>query len=157
MHKSLAIAILLAVTTANAQDKHSLDSVDDIIFRTIINPAEEAVNGQEPAWTAIQQQIRAGYTDVQTDRALTKARIYYYFGKDWLKFSAAIVHYTEAFENKEDLPLMNKNAKMILQHSQDPKEWKTALAWVQHAVDKEPGNLTYKTTADGLKAKINGQ
>ena len=157
MLKTLAIAFLFAATTAGAQDKHALDSVDKVIINTIIKPAEQATSGQDPNWTAIQQQVKASYSDIQTDRALTKAQIYYYYGKDWPKFCTAIVHYTEAYESKDDLPLMNKNAKMILQNSQDPKEWKAALTWVQHAADKEPTNADYRTTADALTAKINGQ
>jgi hypothetical protein len=49
---------------------------------------------------------------------------------------------------------MNKNAKMVLQYSKDPEEWKAAAAWVKHAVDKEPGNADYKETYDGLTMKI---
>jgi hypothetical protein len=157
MLKTLAIAMLFAVATANGQDKHALDSVDKMIINSIINPAEKAAGGQEPNWTTIQQQVKASYSDVQTDRAITKAQIYYYWSKDWAKFSTALVHYTVAYEDKEDLKLMNKNAKMVMDHSANPADWKAALGWVQHAADKEPGNVDYKATADALQAKINGQ
>jgi hypothetical protein len=156
MLKTLAIAFFIAATSAYAQDKHALDSVDKVIINGIINPAEQAAGAQEPNWIAIKQQMEASYSDVQSDRALTKAQIYYYYGKNWARFSTEIVHYTETYESKEDLPLMNKNAKMILDHSQDPKEWMGALAWVQYAADKEPANADYKATCDALKAKING-
>jgi len=156
MLKTLAIALLFAATTANSQDKHALDSVDRVIINTLIKPAEVNAGADGPQWTVIQTQIRASYTDVQTDRAVTKAQIYYYYGKDWPKFSTVLVHYTDAYENKEDLDLMNKNAKMILDHSTELKDWTAALGWVQHAVDKAPDNAGYKATYDGLKAKLAG-
>jgi hypothetical protein len=105
----------------------------------------------------ISQQVRTSYTDVQTDRALTKAKIYYYYGKDWAQFSTAIIHYTDRYENKDDGKLMNTNANYILQRSQSPAEWKAALGWIQHVLDKAPDNQTYKATRDALNAKLVGQ
>lgn len=67
------------------------------------------------------------------------------------------MHFTVDYENKEDLRLMNKNAKMILKYSKDPEDWKTALTWVKHAVDKEPANAAYKETFDALSEKIKTQ
>jgi hypothetical protein len=158
MFKIIAIAALIFVASrADAQDKHSLDSVDQVIIDKIITPAEQAGGDAEPNWSSIKQQTLAGYSAVQTDRAVTKAQIYFYWTKDWPKFSTAIVHYTEAYEDKDDLDLMNKNAKFILQWSADPKEWATALRWIQHGVDKAPDNADYKATRDGLVAKINGK
>jgi hypothetical protein len=157
MYKLLAFGLIFSTLSTQAQDKKALDSVDKVIINGIIKPAEQAANGQEPNWTAISQLVRASYTDVQTDRAITKSKIYYYYGKDWAQFSTAIVHYTDAYENKDDGELMNKNAKMILDHSQDPKECKAALAWIQRALDKAPDNSSYKATRDALNAKLVGQ
>jgi hypothetical protein len=157
MHKLLALGLMTLTLSTHAQDKRALDSVDKVIMNSIIKPAEQAAGGQEPNWTAIQQQVKASYSDVQTDRSITKAKIYYYYGKDWAQFSTAIVHYTDTYENKDDGVLMDKNAKMILDHSQDPKEWKAALGWIQHVLDKAPDNQMYKATRDALNAKLVGQ
>lgn len=157
MYKLIIALLLLSSavpsTIANAQDKKSLDSVDKVIINQIIIPAEQKAGNEAPQWTALGMQIKASYSDLQADRALTRAKIYYYYGKDWPQFSAALVHYTETYEDKEDLPLMNKNANFILQRSTNPDEWKTALAWVKHAVDKEPSNTAYQQTYQGLLAK----
>jgi hypothetical protein len=156
MHKLLAFGLMTLTFTAKAQDKKALDSVDKVNMKTIINPAEESAGSGAPNWAVISQQVRASYTEIQTDRAVTKAKIYYYYAKDWAQFSTAIVHYTDAYEDKDDGALMNKNAKMILDHSPDPKEWKAALAWIQHVLDKAPDNQAYKATRDALNAKLVG-
>lgn len=154
MKKLLALSLLFTAGAIHAQDKKSLDSVDNVIIGTIIQPAEDAAGSAGPDWAGVQTKIRASYTDVQTDRAVTKAKIYFYWNRDWVKFSSALVHYTDAYENKDDLALMNKNAKMILDYSQDTSDYKAALHWIQHAVDKAPDNSEYKATCDALKAKL---
>jgi hypothetical protein len=156
MHKLLALGLMMLSLSTHAQDKRALDSVDKVIMKTIINPAEESAGSEVPNWVAISQQVRTSFSDIQTDRAVTKAKIYYYYAKDWAQFSTAIVHYTDTYENKDDGVLMDKNAKMILDHSQDPKEWKAALGWIQHVLDKAPDNQTYKATRDALNAKLVG-
>jgi hypothetical protein len=154
MHKFLFSSLILSATFAHGQDKRALDSVDKVIINQIIAPAEQSAASQEPSWTAILLQIKATYSDTQADRAITKAQIYYYYNKNWPKFSTAIVHYTETYEDKDDLKLMNKNANFILQHSTDPKELATARSWMKHAIEKEPSNETYKTTYDALGEKL---
>lgn len=131
---------------------------DSIIITDIINPTSNDAlgKGQTPDWEAMRSQIALKYDGTYADRTITKARIYFYYGKDWPLFSTAIVHYTEAYEDKDDLRLMNKNAKYILRYSQEPAEWKKAQSWVKHAVDKEPSNSTYKETYDALEMKIKG-
>ncbi|HTI93150.1 MAG TPA: hypothetical protein VL727_21270 [Puia sp.] len=156
MYKLLMCSLLMLAITAHAQDKKSLDSVDKVIIQAIIQPAEQQAATNEPAWAAIGQQIRMTYSETQADRALTKAKIYYYYGKNWPHFSTALVHYTETYEDKYDFPLMNKNANFVLTYSANPREWQAAQAWVKTAVDKEPGNSAYKTTYDSLTARING-
>jgi hypothetical protein len=46
---------------------------------------------------------------------------------------------------------------MVLDHSQNPTEWKTAQSWAKYPADKSPSNDEYKATYDALTAKINGQ
>jgi hypothetical protein len=157
MYRLLAVGLMILSLSTHAQDKKALDSVDKMIIQQIIKPAEAKAGGREPDWIGITQQIKASYSDTQTDRAITKAKIYYYYGKDWAQFSTAIVHYTNAYEDKDDAQLMNTNANYILQQSHNPAEWKAALGWIQHVLDKAPDNNTYKTTRDALQAKFNGQ
>lgn len=157
MQRLLMLSIALLAFSAYGQEKKALDSIDKVILSTIINPAETAAGSGEPDWTAIQVKVRASYTDLQTDRAITKAKIYYYWNTDWPKFSTALIHYTEAYESKDELELMNKNATMVLEHSEARTDWQVALGWIQHAVDKAPDNGNYKATRDGLKAKLAGQ
>jgi hypothetical protein len=157
MYKLVFSGLLLVSFISNAQDKKSLDSVDKVIISQIITPAEQHDPNQEPSWTALTLQIKASYSDVQADRAITKAQIFYYYNKSRPKFCAALVHYTVAYEDKEDLALMNKNANMVLDRSTDPKELATALGWMKHAVDKEPANEKFKTTYNALSAKVGGK
>lgn len=152
----MAIGLVLFSARVQAQDKKALDSVDKVIIKTIIQLAERAAGEAGPNWAAIEAQIWASYSEIQCDRAVTKARIYYYYGKDWAKFCSAIVHYTDAYEDKDDAALMNKNAGFILQRSQNPTEWKAALGWIPHALDKDPESQTYKATRDALSAKLVG-
>jgi len=156
VYKALFSSILFLPIFLHAQDKKALDSIDKVVIAQIITPAEQqaARQNQPPAWDEMTKEITAKYSATEADRAVTKARIYFYYGKDWALFSAALVHYTTAYEDKEDLRLMNKNATYVLQHSTNPEEWKTARGWVKHAVDKEPSNATYKATYDALTEKI---
>jgi len=39
---------------------------------------------------------------------------------------------------------MNKNARMVLDHSENPADWKAAQAWVKYASDKNPSNEEFK-------------
>jgi hypothetical protein len=129
---------------------------DSIVLADMIMPFLS--NGATtPDWVALGAAVKAKFGEGYVDRSVTKAKIYYYYGKDWPLFSSALVHYTEVYENKDDLPLMNKNAKMVLQNSQRVEEWKAAAGWVKHAMDKEPSDHGYKDTYDALTTKIKAQ
>jgi len=156
---SMAITLLTSTPSLNAQSAShgTIDTLqrhnDSVIQADIIMPLVSRA-AETPDWQVLGQNISTKYGDSYVDRTVTKAKIYYYYGKDWPLFSKALVHFTEAYEDKENLKLMNENAKMVLQFSQDPDELKAALAWVKHAVDKEPGNASYKETYDALSMKI---
>lgn len=154
---SILLVILTSVTFLSAQspDAATVKHNDSLVLAGMITPRVN--NGATtPDWNALAADVKAKYGESYVDRTVTKAKIYYYFGKDWPVFSKALVHYMETYEDKDNLRLMNKNAKMVLQYSQDPEEWKAADAWVKRAVDKEPGNAVYKETFDGLMTKIKG-
>jgi len=97
--------------------------------------------------------ITTKYDGTYADRNVSRSKLFYYWAKDWALFSTALVHFTDVYENKEDLQLMNKNAQMVLEHSTNPVELKAATAWVKHAVDKDPSNTTYRETYTALVAK----
>ena len=156
MKKILVVTfvIFFSATLLRAQspDAATVRYNDSLILANIIKPLVSSAAA--PDWDALATDVKAKYGESYIDRTVTKTKIYYYYGKDWPVFSKALVHYTVAYEDKEDLRLMNKNAKMVLQYSQDPEEWKAAVAWVKHAVDKEPDNAAYKETYDALTMKI---
>jgi len=163
MYKLLTVSLLLITICSRAQSDHPLDAKtlqnDSVILGQIIQPALQTARAQhqEPDWKILRTSIVTRYEARYGDRNVTKAKIYFFYGTDWTQFCAAIVQYTNAYEYKDDFKVMNGNAKMILQHSQNPAEWKAAQSWVKHAVDKLPAEEKYKTTYDALTAKINGQ
>ena len=155
MKKLMAVGLILFAGSSPLwaqSEKHN----DSVILADIILPMISKSSGTQdvPDWQALGADIRTRYGDSYVDRTVTKARIYYYFGKDWPLFSKALVHFTEAYEDKDNLQLMNKNAKMVLKYSQNPDEWKTATSWIKHAMEKDPDNGDYKDTYNALAAKI---
>lgn len=156
---SALLGCLLACAVAHAQADHKLNPQtlqnDSTILEQVIYPAIQ--QPQEPDWQVLRTTIVTRYNDSYADRNVTKAKIFYFYGKDWAQFSTALVKYTQNYEYKDDLVLMNKNAKMVLNHSQNPADWKAAQGWAKYACEKETGNAAYKATYDALTAKINGQ
>jgi hypothetical protein len=126
---------------------------DSIILADMIMPLMND-GAAVPDWDGLGAAVKAKYGDSYADRSVTKAQIYYYYNRDWPLFCNALVHYTETYENKDDLRRMNKNAKMVLEYSESTEECKTAAAWVKHAMDKEPDDHGYKDTYDALTTKI---
>ena len=162
--KRLFLAVLpclMAVSHVRAQADHPLDEKtlqnDSAILKQQILPVVKAgqSRGEEPDWSALRTAIVTRYDASYGDRNITKAQIYYFYGRDWARFSAAVVQYTNTYDYRDNGPLMNANAKMILEHSQDREEWKAAQRWVKRAMDREPNEPKYKATYDALTAKIN--
>ena len=112
------------------------------------------MNGEAPDWSTLSQTITKQYDEVTADRTLTKAKIYFYYNKDWSKFCAGIVHYTNSYELANDFALLNLNAEMLLRYSESQSDFKQAMRWTKAALDSDPENVKFKTTCDGLKAKI---
>jgi len=160
MKKPTTIALLLAAAVffnrANAQNQTEHDptirSKDSLIKVNMIDPAE--AGGQTPDWLKLTKTISAQYDAVYADRTITKAKIYFYYGKDWPQFCAAIVHYTNKYEDPNDLPLMSMNAQYILAKSTDKSELQSALQWSKKAAAGEPSNQIYKDTEKALQAKL---
>ena len=157
---SALLGCFLAVSFANAQADHKLDPKtldnDKIISTEIIHPALDNARSQhqEPDWTVLRTTITARFDASYADRNITKARIFYFYGRDWAQFSTALVQYTQTYEWRDSLTLMNKNAEMILKNSNNPADWKAAQSWVKYALNQSPSNSTYRATYDALTAKI---
>jgi hypothetical protein len=152
----LLTGLAKAQTTNTAITEHdpAVKAKDAEIKTTIIDPAGQAANGGAPDWTALTQTITQKYDAVTADRTLTKAKIYYYYSKDWPAFCENIVHYTDKYELAGDYKLLNGNAGMILKNSIDAAQLKEALKWSKAALDSDPNNTQYKATYDGLTSKI---
>lgn len=157
------LGCFFAFSAATAQADHKLDDqtiqTDKTIRAQIIKPFIAAADqqNQPPDWKVLRATIVAQYGDTYADRTITKARLIYYYGKDWPQFSSALVQYTNNYEYRDSLSLMNLNAKMVLDHSDSPADLKAALSWAKYASDINPSNEEYKATYDALSAKLNGQ
>ena len=156
------VVCFLAVTFAHAQADHKLDSQtvanDKVIMHEILSPALSSAReqNQAPDWNILRTTITTRFDGSYADRNITKAKIFFFYNRDWAQFSSALVQYTQQYEWRDSLPLMDKNAKMILDHSQNPADWKAAQSWSKYAADKNPSNDTYRSTYDALTAKIQG-
>jgi hypothetical protein len=150
--------LLLTLSLANAQTKLTRENIqkDSLIKADIIDPAVGDTPGGAPDWQALTSEITKKYDTVYADRTVTKAKIYFSYGKDWPAFTTAVVRYTDKYEPKDNLRLLNKNANFILQYSTDKKELEAAQGWSRHTVENDPANADYKKTYDALTAKING-
>ena len=154
---------LLVVAVAHAQADHKLDDQtvanDKVISKEIIHPALQNARSQnqEPDWKVLRTSITTRFDAASADRNITKAQIFFFYGRDWARFSTALVQYTQNYEWRDSLSLMNTNAKMVLDHSQNPAEWKSAQSWAKYASDKNPSNDTYRATYDALTEKIAGK
>jgi hypothetical protein len=162
-YQLLAIAFLTLTLGARAQADHKLDAQtianDKVIGTEILKPALDnaRAQNQEPDWNVLRTSITTRFDAGYADRNITKAKIFFFYGRDWAQFSTALVQYTQQYEWRDSLSLLNTNAKMVLEHSQNPAEWKTAQGWVKYASGRNPSNDEYKATYDALTAKINGQ
>lgn len=165
--KKLLIITLLActVTIAKAQTSNTAITEHDPAVKTkdadiktnIVAPAVQDANGEAPDWKALTQTITQKYDAVTADRTVTKAKIFFYYGKDWPAFCDGIVHYTNNWELANDYPLLSKNAKMILDNSNDPTQLKEAQKWAKLAVDGDGSNADYKTTYQAITDKLAGK
>lgn len=151
-----AIYSAKAQTTDIAITEHNpaIKTKDSLINVQIIKPARQAAAPGDPDWDAIQKTITAKYDGTTADRTITKAKIYFYYNKDWPKFCTGIVHYTDNWELANDYPLLNLNAGMLLQWDTNPTELKEALRWAKAAANSDPNNEKFKTTYDALSAKV---
>jgi hypothetical protein len=157
------LAALLTITDIHAQADHKLDSAtlanDKVINTEILKPAlaNARAQNQEPDWNVLRTTITTRFDAGYADRNITKAHIFFFYGRDWAQFSTALVQYTQQYEWRDSLSLLNKNAQMILEHSPAPADWKAAQGWAKYATDKNPSNDAYRQTYDALTAKVNGQ
>ena len=155
----LVFSFLLIAGLAKAQTNNKTYPKDSLIKVQILDPfLHAAADSQKaPDWLALTKLITDKYDVGFADRIVNKTQIFYAYEKDWPAFAAALVRYTEKYEDHNNLPLLNKNASMVSQFSIDKKELEIAQGWSKYTLDKEPGNADYQKTYDALKAKIAGQ
>ena len=148
--------ILLTVFAKAHVNNNKTYPKDSLIKVQIIDPFELAAahNQQTPDWTELNKQITAKYDEAFADRIVNKAQIFYDYGKGWAAFTAALVRYTEKYEDHNNLSLLNKNAAMVAQFSTDKRELETALGWSKHTIDKDPGNADYQKTHESISKKL---
>ncbi len=147
----MPVQLLYAQSTKKLSKAIEQQRNDSLILADMIMPLTAS---DAPDWVVFADDVKMKFGDSYVDRSVTRAKIYYYYEKDPAVFSRALVHFTEKYEDKDNYKLLNKNAKMVLKYSRDPKEWKAAQAWAKRAMDKEPGNAGYKETYDALTAKL---
>lgn len=157
----LVAGLILMAGVAQAQTgnaKQETRKQDSVLMKDVFEPlVVDAVNNDEtPDWEVLKTKVSVGHDAAFTERFICKAKIFYFYSRDWPEFDAALVHYTDTYEDKNDARLMNKNAKMILDHSGDRKQLEAALSWSKLALAKEPANADYKKTKDALTAKLSG-
>jgi hypothetical protein len=155
--KSIIISsCLLFYCYAGAQSNKTSYPKDSVIKAQIIDPFEKAAadKGTDPDWPELTSIIRSKYDSSFADRLTNKAQIFYYWGKDWPAFTKALVRYTDKYEDPNNLPLLNKNARMVLQFSDDIISLQAALSWSKKTIEREPGNEDYKKTYNELSEKI---
>lgn len=157
MKSLITIACLLfTLNIVHAQSKLTNEDAkkDSVIIADIIGPAVQEAQGEAPDWNALTTEIEKKYDVTFADRTITKSIIYFSWNKNWPVFTAAIVKYTEKYEDFDNLKLLNKNANFILTYSNDQKELQRAQGWSKHTVEKDPSNADYKKTYDELTKKL---
>lgn len=150
----LVYLMLFLVSLTLAQNKRETQKQDSSVMKDIFEPMLN--EGSDPDWNQLKSTLIAKYNAAFAERFTWKAKIYYDYSRDWTGFTAALVHYTDTYEDHNDLKLLNKNAGMVLKYSTDKKELETALNWSNLTLDKDPANTEYKKTYDALTAKIAG-
>ena len=140
----------------NDNSKEAIAAKDKIIKEQIIDPSvNTAVQANKiPDWAEIANSISKIYDTQFADRTITRAKLFYYYSKDWKEFATAIVNYTEKYEDKTDRKTLGTNANFVLEHSTDKKELAAALSWIQIILEKDPGNEAYKKTRQALDEKL---
>lgn len=130
--------------------------VRDIIDRVVLREDIDPLLQQQPTdWVKISDVVTRKYDALTADRTVSKAKIFSSYGRDWTAFTAAIAYYTEKYEDKHNLRILDKNAHFILQYSQNKQELQSALSWSRIVLEKEPGNAGYQQTSTALQAKLN--
>lgn len=140
-----------SVDSVMKSKSYSRDIVDKILINEDIDPLRQNGNAD---WKQINKALTEKYDATIADRAITKAKIYSCYGKDWQEFTAALVHYTDEYEDKANLKLLDKNARYVLQHSQSKREMQSALTWNELTLAEQPGNKDFIATNAALKTKL---
>lgn len=159
MKSILGMGLVLVVLLMSALAFQDIKVLDEKIKVSMIDPAVNKAKETEavPDWVALDRAIAKKYDAKTADRNVTRAKLFFYYAKDWKKFASAIVNYTEKHEDKTDLKTMLVNATFVLQHSSDKAELAKALGWAKMLTEKEPGNEDAKRVLAELTQKVSAQ
>ncbi|MEJ2884803.1 glycoside hydrolase family 2 protein [Pedobacter sp. GR22-6] len=155
-HKSVEVTSPTGGSTEVAAPVQDFKILDDKIKAELVDPVVNKAKESDstPDWAAITKSITAKYDATAADRNVTRAKLFFYYSKDWKQFASAIVNFTEKYEDRTNLQTLHTNANFVLEHSTDQSELRKALAWAKTLVEKEPQNDDYKKTLTGLSEKV---
>lgn len=170
---ALAFALLIANTTIllaqspppaqKVKDSATIEAMvaanDSIITSRIVDSCIIIANWKKipPDWTAIKVLVRDKYDSIYADRTVTRAEIYYYQRTDWPRWATAYTHFVDFYGSPNRPGTLDREARFVLKHSQNREELKTALRWINHAIELAPNQPDFRETRDKLLKKINGQ
>jgi len=155
-HKEGAAPAEVTAGTQGAAPVQDIKALDDKIKAELVDPAVNKARESDatPDWAAITKTITAKYDATAADRNVTRAKLFFYYSKDWKQFASAIVNFTEKYEDKSNLQTMLTNANFVLEHSTNKTELSKALGWAKMLVEKEPNNEDFKKTLAKLSEKM---
>jgi hypothetical protein len=125
---------------------------EDITDRMITK--ENIDDYSQISWPACRDSITKKYNATIADRVITRAQLYRDYGKDWPAFCSALIHYTDTYEDRKDLNLLDKNARMILENSNDKDCLQAVLRWSRQTLVAEPANAAYRSTYTLIQQKL---
>jgi hypothetical protein len=131
------------------------DVVEKVLIRSEIEPAlRKLPAGSQPDWKQLTNYLSNKYDPLSGQRAVIRAELSFYDGKDRMKFCRALVVYTSLYLDHTDTSLMDHNASYILKYSNDERDIKSALTWSEMTIQEEPNNLVYKKTHQAIEQKL---
>jgi thioredoxin-related protein len=116
--------------------KYSQGKIDEIIFKEEIDPIlvpAKKSNGHAPDWKEIKKEIKRKYNAEYADRIISSAKLNWYgFKKDWPHYTKILILIVEKSGSKDDRMFINRTAWEIFKRSNDKKDLKTAISWMEH-------------------------
>ncbi len=129
--------------------------IDKVLILTDIMPVLKKLKpGNAPDWNALKANLSQKYDPLSGPRAVAKAKVIFYYGKDGEAYCKALIYYTNIYDDHSDMGLLNKNACDILKYSTDTVDLKSALYWSKKTVKSDSINVVYQGTLKRLMERI---